>query len=221
MPRYLPPLGPTPTRKVAWFGQLLSVQPRIRMVRSYDEHSHSYLGYVLFVEGTIDGVEREFTVAIGAGAHAKHQFRVGDVVSGLGVPVADPQLEIAELYKVSALKLEVRTDQLPSTLGPPWRTVPIPLEAYRERGHRRLDAARYVAQCATCVWGCRMVVEIVKDNWKGIVTGVREETFCYGPKSCLHYKAGPKRRAPGRGDAMYLEEDGVDEDATAHRGLDE
>ena len=66
-----------------------------------------------------------------------------------------------------------------------------------------------------------MAAEIIKDNWKGIVTGVREETFCYGPKSCMHYMAGPKRRAPGHGDAVYVEEDWIDTDATAHRGPDE
>ena len=221
MPRYVPPLLPTPTRKIAWFGELTSIQPRIRMVRSYDEHSHVYLGHVLFLNGTIDLVERKFSVAIGAGAHAKHQFRVGDVVSGLGVQVADPQLETAELYKVSRLKLDARTATSPASAGPPWHSVPIALEDYRARGHRRLDATRYEEQCRSCVWGCKMVVEIVKDNWKGIVTGVREETFCYGPKSCVHYKAGPKRRAPGRGDAVYVEEDWIDADATSHRGPDD
>ncbi len=221
MPRYVSPPLPAPTRKIEWFGELTGIQPRIRMVRSYDEHSHVYLGYVLFLNGTIDLVERNFSVAIGAGAQTKHQFRAGDVVSGVGVQVADPQLEIAELYKVSRLKVDARTlPSLPSA-GPPWRTVPIALEAYRARGHRRLDATRYEEQCGSCVWGCKMVVEIVKDNWKGIVTGVREETFCYGPKSCAHYKAGPKRRAPGRGDAVYVEEDWIDADATAHRGPDD
>ena len=221
MPRYRPPAMPAPTRKIAWFGELTGIQPRIRMIRSYDESSHAYLGYVLFLNGTIDNVERQFSVAIGAGAHAKHQFRAGDVISGVGVAVADPQLETAELYKVSALKVDVRATDSPPSSGPPWRDVPIALEAYRARGHRRLDADRYREQCVTCIWGCKMVVEIVKDNWKGIVTGVREETFCYGPKSCVHYKAGPKRRAPGRGDAMYVEEDFIDEEATAHRGADE
>lgn len=221
MPRYSPPLLPAPTRKIEWFGELTGIQPRIRMVRSYDEHSHVYLGYVLFLNGTIDMTERAFSVAIGAATHAKHQFRAGDVISGLGVAVADPQLETAELYKVSGLKVDVRALISPPSAGPPWRTVPIALEDYRARGHRRLDAARYGEQCTACVWGCKMAVEIVKDNWKGIVTGVREETFCYGPKSCMHYKAGPKRRAPGRSDAVYVEEDWIDADATAHRGPDE
>ena len=213
-----------PHGKIAWFGQLLGIKPRIRMVRSYDESSPSYLGYVLSLDGTIDHIERKFPVAIGVAAQTKHQFRAGDVVSGLGIPVADPQLETAELYKSSGFKVDARETALPPPACPPWRTIPLALEAYRTRGHRRRDAARYVetcTTCTTCTWGCMMVVEIVKDNWKGIVTGVREETFCYGLKSCAFYKAGPKRRAPGRGDAMYVEEDLIDEDATAHRAPEE
>jgi len=33
--------------KVTWFGRIASIQPRIRLMRSFDERSHSYLGYVL------------------------------------------------------------------------------------------------------------------------------------------------------------------------------
>lgn len=33
--------------KVAWQGMLTSVQPRIRMLRSFDQRSHAYLGYAL------------------------------------------------------------------------------------------------------------------------------------------------------------------------------
>ena len=46
------------------------------------------------------------------------------------------------------------------------------------------------------------------------------ETFCYGPKSCRLYKAGPTRKVPGRRGMVYEEEDGVDEEATSHRGAD-
>jgi hypothetical protein len=47
------------------------------------------------------------------------------------------------------------------------------------------------------------------------------ETFCYGPKSCSFYKAGPMRKVPGRKGMVWEEEDWVDEDATAHRTMDE
>ena len=75
--------------KVEWEGVLLSVQPRIRLLRSFDERSHSYLGYVLRVRGTLAGEARDFGVAIGKGAHEKHQLRAGDRVSGKGEPVPE------------------------------------------------------------------------------------------------------------------------------------
>lgn len=42
--------------KVQWSGRIASVQPRIRLMRSFDERSHSYLGYVLRIEGTCKDV---------------------------------------------------------------------------------------------------------------------------------------------------------------------
>jgi hypothetical protein len=35
--------------KIPWQGVLLSVQPRIRLTRSFDQRSHTYLGYALKV----------------------------------------------------------------------------------------------------------------------------------------------------------------------------
>ena len=49
----------------------------------------------------------------------------------------------------------------------------------------------------------------------------RYETFCYGPKSCPFYKAGPTRKVSGRKGMSWEEEDWVDEDATSHRSMDE
>ena len=79
-----------------------SIQPRIRLSRSFDERSHSYLGYVLRLRGTLDGEAKEFVVAVGKGAHEKHQFHVGDHISGKSVSVSDTNLEIADVYKTSA-----------------------------------------------------------------------------------------------------------------------
>ncbi len=39
--------------KLTWQGRLIFVQPRIRLLRSYDRRSHSYIGYVLCVRGSI------------------------------------------------------------------------------------------------------------------------------------------------------------------------
>ena len=72
----------------------------------------------------------------------------------------------------------------------PWELVPPELEVYRERGHRRLAARTYDSKCSSCMWGARMPVEIIVDNWNP--RGRRKyrfETFCYGPLSCKLYNA--------------------------------
>jgi len=207
--------------KIPWRGVVTSVQPRIRLTRSFDERQHSYLGFTLSLSGRIGDEDRAFTVAIGKGAQGKHAFRVGDEVSGQSVLVADPKREVGEFHKTSALKLVARGDAPPPE-PPPFGGVPPALETYRARGHRRLDARTFAGSCAGCIWGCRMPVEIIIDQWKPSRRQHRFETFCYGPKGCPSYKAGPPRTVPGRKKGMvYTEEDWVDEDATSHRGPDE
>ena len=210
----------TAPQKIAWSGELLGVQPRIDLGRSFDQRQHSYLGYVLFLRGEAGGEAREFSVRIGPAAQAKHAFRAGDRVSGAAHPVADRARETAELYKASALKLLGRAAG-EAAPGPPWRGVPPALETYRARGHRRLDARTYGAKCGSCIWGCRMAVEMVIDQWQPGLREHRFETFCYGPKSCPLYRAGPTRKVPGRKGMSWEEEDWVDEEATGHRGADE
>ena len=149
--------------KIAWSGAVTSVQPRIRLTRSFDERSHTYLGYLLRIEGTVGGVSAEFRVGIGSGTHAKHQFRMGDRVEGLGHRVAGPRLETADIYRVSKLKLIRRGEE--QALAAPWHGVPPPLPAYRERGHRRLAVTTYDSKCNSCIWGCAMAVEMIIDQW--------------------------------------------------------
>ncbi len=206
--------------KVIWSGKVISAQPRIRLTRSFDQRSHTYLGYTLVVQGSVGGKERTFAVGVGKEAQAKHQFRAGDVVSGKSEEVRDPKIEASEYYKTSELKvLERETEQ--GGTGPPWRGVPPSLEVYRERGHRRLDPRTYESKCGVCIWGCRMPVEMIIDQWNPRKKKYRFETFCYGPKSCRFYKAGPTRKVPGRGGMVWEEEDWVDEDAVSHREIDE
>jgi len=206
--------------KVGWQGDVLAVQPRIRLNRSFDQRSHSYLGYMLRVRGTLDGEARKFVVAIGKAAQEKHGFRIGDQVEGNGVPVADARIEAANLYKASGLKLLARGPE-PAGDPPPFLGVPPALEVYRERGHRRLAARTYATKCSTCLWGCEMAVEMIIDHWNPSKKRYRRETFCYGPKSCPLYAAGPTLKVPGRKGMSWEEEDWVDEDATAHRDLDD
>ena len=96
-----------------------------------------------------------------------------------------------------------------------------PLEVYRQRGHRRLDPRTYNGKCSNSVWGCRMPVEIIVDQWNPTNIRYRFETFCYGPKSCSLYRAGSERTVPGRRGMVWKEEDWVDEEETAHREMDE
>lgn len=189
-------------------------------MRSFDQRSHSYLGYALYIRGTIAVAEREFSVGIGQAAQAKHKFQAGDILSGRAEPVADPNMEPVEFYKVSGLKIIERAGENVSS-PPPWLGVPPDLPIYRERGHRRLDAKTYSARCSTCIWGCRMPVEMIIDQWNPSHKKYRFETFCYGPKSCSLYRPGPTRKVPGRKGMSWEEEDWIDEDATAHRGDDE
>jgi hypothetical protein len=212
--------GPSRVSKLAWSGKLVAVQPRIRLMRSFDQRNHAYPGFALFLRGTLDRAARDFSVGIGPGAQAKRAFRAGDTVGGLAVPVADSRMELVELYKASALEIVSRA---PATQagGPPWLGVPPSLETYRARGHRRLDPRTYEVSCRSCIWGCRMPVEITLDQWKPETREYRFETFCYGPKSCPAYRAGATRKVPGRQGMIWEEEDWVDVEATAHRGPDE
>jgi hypothetical protein len=207
-------------KKIAWHGRIKGVQPRIRLVRSFDERYHSYQGYVLRIDGTCGDETGEFLVAVGKAAHEKHRFRAGMDVSGLSVPVPDSRLETAGLYKTSGIKTENNVADDVSE-GPPFSGVPPDLTTYRQRGHRRLDARTYEAGCLACIWGCRMPVEMIVDHWNPSRKQYRFETFCYGPKSCSLYQSGPRRKVPGRKGMSYTEEDWVDEEATSHRGPDD
>ena len=60
--------------KTEWQGEVVAIQPRIRLIRSFDERSHNYLGYVLRMRGTVGREAREFLVAVVKAAHAKRQF---------------------------------------------------------------------------------------------------------------------------------------------------
>jgi hypothetical protein len=177
------------------------------------------LGYALVIDGKIDGEERKFSVGIGKAAQEKHNFKVGDEISGESLPAANAKKEPVEFYKTS--NLEVIKSSQPLSNSPPWSDVPVSLEEYRERGHRRLSVRTYDGHCDCCKWGCRMPVEMIIDHWNPHIKRYRFETFCYGPKSCQLYKAGPKRIVPGRKGMSWEEPDWVDEEYTNHRKEDE
>ena len=200
--------------KMTWQGKIVAVQPRIRLTRSYDERQHTYLGYVLGIHGTLGSQpESSFLVAIGPKAHEEHKAQVGDHVAGASAPVADPELETAGYYKTSELQILAHAQSSgPGEKGPPFHALAPSLETYRAKGHRRLDARTYAAKCTTCVWGCKMPVEIIIDHWNRSRASDnvkrRFETFCYGPKDCSAYSAGPVRKVQGRKKWMVHEDDG-------------
>ena len=201
--------------KAAWAGRVVAVQPRIRLLRSFNERHHSYQGYVLCIDGKCGDQRGEFQIAVGTAAHEKYHFCAGMEVSGLSVPVPDPRRETSGFYKTSGIKIGTGAEG--ETPRPPFHGVPPDLETYRSRGHLRLDARIYGSKCSTCIWGCRMPVEMIIDHWHPSKKRYRFETFCYGPKSCPSYRAGPTRKVPGRKGMSYTEEDWVDEEATSHR----
>ena len=205
--------------KSTFKGRIISIQPRIRLMRSFDEASHTYLGYAITLDGEINEQYAIFSIGIGKAAHIKHQFKVKDIISGECVFVPDPDLEPTDYYKVSKLKLI--TSGIITNTSSPWELVPPELEVYRARGHRRLAARTYETKCSSCMWGVRMPVEIITDNWNPRARRkYRFETFCYGPINCKLYKAGPNRKVEGRNGMVYVEEDWVDEMAVEHRGED-
>ena len=94
----------------------------------------------------------------------KFQFRIGDIVSGLGHPVTDPRQEWASLYKVSRLRLERRGAVEQDRPADPEGGIAPPLNAYRANGHLRLDPRTCQVQCARCPWGLTMATEIILDH---------------------------------------------------------
>ncbi len=204
------------TEKTAWTGRIVVVQPRIRLIRSFDERHHSYQGYVISIDGTCEDESRQFLIAVGKAAHDKHQFRADMEISGLSIPVPDPRLETAGFYKTSGIQVNKEPEAAASTT-PPFQGVPPDLETYRSRGHRRLNSRTYESKCLTCIWGCRMPVEMIIDHWNPSKKRYRFETFCYGPKNCPLYRAGANRKVPGRNGMSYTEENWIDEEDTSHR----
>ncbi|MCK5149084.1 hypothetical protein KAR48_20175 [bacterium] len=205
--------------KLKFNGQILGVQPRIRLIRSFDESSHNYLGYNIFINGSIDEEEKTFCIAIGKAAQVKFGFRTGQIIIGQCLPVSKPNNEVAGFYKVSGL-VKIKDDKIFKE-PPPYLDKPLKLEEYRKRGHRRLSAKFYLSSCQYCHWACKMATEIFVDKWDSSNMKYRYETFCYGPKSCENYNSGPTRKVPGRNGKVWEEEDWIDVENTAHRSPDE
>ena len=123
------------SNKSTFTGQITSIQPRIRLTRSFDEASHTYLGYAIKVTGIIDNQQTTFSIGIGKAAQAKFNLKVNDIISGECSPVPDPDMEPVDYYKVSKLAKVAEGEQ--GSTSVPWELVPPEMEVYRERGHRK------------------------------------------------------------------------------------
>ena len=196
---------------LAFRGEVAAVKGRIRLLRSFDQIGHQYLGYTLSL--VIEGEPDVVRVAIGPAAHAKFQFRIGDIVSGQGYPVPDPKQEWASLYKVSRLRIEQRGPVEQDRPPHPDGGIAPPLEVYRSNGHRRLDPRTCQTHCARCPWGLTMVTEIIIDQWNPSNKRWRMETHCYGSRDCPRYRAGKPRTVQGRKPGMVWLDDDVERDA--------
>ena len=205
--------------KITWSGRITGIQPRIKLTRSYDERTHSYLGYLLRIAGPVDGKESTFSVGLGPSTFERLRPDVGDDVRGLGVVA--PETETADLYRVSKVEIVKGTAAGHAVSDPPWPGRGPDLREYRRRGHRRLDARRFEGECRDCKWGCRMAVDIILDKWNPRVRKRRFETFCYGPLSCELYRAGRRRTVPWKGGPAWEEPDWLEEEETSHRHPDE
>ena len=201
----------TQATKQQFSGIVTAVKARIRLCRSFDQMHHVYQGYALVVEGTLDGQPAdELRIGVGPKAHEKHQFRIGDQVTGLGVPVPDPREEWATHYKVSKLQVvERRCDEENVAANPDGGIAP-PLPEYRAQSHRRLDKRTYSKSCEHCPFGLVMATEITLDHWNPDRKKWRFETHCYGPRDCPRHRAGKPRTVPGRQPGMVWVDDDVE-----------
>lgn len=197
--------------KIAFTGTIVSVKARIRLIRSFDQvPTHQYQGYTLILDGEVGGVSlNRFKVAIGPKAHEQHQFRIGDLISGTAIPVADPETEWAEFYKVSGLQIMARTQPDNPPPGPDGGIAP-PLEQDREQGHFRLKREICETDCFRCPFGLTMPMQIILDHWNPSIVKWRLEKHCYSPRECPRYKAGPAYRVPGRKPGMIYVDDDVE-----------
>lgn len=201
------------TLRERFSGTVTAVKARIRLLRSFDQIHHAYQGYTLVLDRTLDREPvDELRVGIGPKANEKHQFRIGDQVTGLAVPIPDAREEWATHYKVSKLRLGDR--------GPDEQAVPAnsdggiapPLSEYRAQGHRRLDKRTYSKSCQRCPLGLVMATEITIDQWNPEKKQWRFETHCYGPRGCPRYRAGKPYRVQGRKPHMVWVDDDVEQE---------
>lgn len=206
--------------KVKWQGTLVSIQPRTTVWRYVlDNRTHSHIGYNLFLDGSVDGVDGRFSVAISEKQQQKEMLRIGDELSGTAWTKMYSVSDYADYYRAGAIKHIRASEPEVGSVAPPWKIAPPDLETYEYRGARMLSLSCWKGKCFPCVWANMAAVEIEYD-W-GISRKYRFESFCYGPKSCKFYKMGKPRSVPYKGRGVSYDEGWLDDICTERRGYDE
>src|SRR3990172_5076345 len=125
------------SNKTGFEGTITSVKPMIRLIRSFDQISHAYLGYTLVMDAVVDGKEwNGLRVVVGQKTHEKNRFHIGYCVSGEALPIEMPEKEWADIYKVSGLKIISRGDSAEDRPADIKDGIAPPLTIHTEKGQR-------------------------------------------------------------------------------------
>jgi len=205
------------SEKITWSGVVVSIQPRTRVWRYLtDNRTHYHIGYNLFLDGSANGMDKQFVVAISEKQQQIGGYGIGDVIKGTAWTKQYPKREFADFYRAGAIKLDNRTAQTNANNPPPWITPPPDMETYEWRGARMLSKSQWKGVCFRCIWATMSNVEIIWDFDRKI-NKYRFESFCYGPKSCKYYKMGKARSVPYRNRGSSLDEGWLDDLITERR----
>ncbi|MBU0753892.1 MAG: hypothetical protein KJ645_02045 [Planctomycetes bacterium] len=206
--------------RICWQGWIESIQCRAWVWRyKMDNRTHHHLGFNLWINGKVDDRDARFIVAVSDKQHARHQFRIRDMVKGTAWPCMKAKHDIADYYRSGGFKVLSRGNMIPDHVGPPFTGLLPPIETFSVRGARMLDAKLWRIKCFRCMWANKSAVEI---EYKfGKVKRYRKETFCYGPKSCPIYDMGPPRKVHYFEEGYLMDTGWMDDLCTERRGEDD
>jgi hypothetical protein len=206
--------------KVHWSGIITAIQPRAWVWRyRMDNRTHHLTGFNVWLDGKAEGVAGRFSVAISAIQQAKLAFQRGDLASGTAWPVQGKKREVVDLYRAGALRLLKRPAADKQPASPPFTGLTPAMEVYERRGCRMLDSKLWVNACLSCIWANRSRVEI-EYNF-GTSKRYRDETFCYGPRSCPLYEMGEPRLVPYKDASPSVDDGWMDETCIGGRGSED
>ena len=207
--------------KVEWEGKIRSIQPRTNVWRYLlDNRTHSHIGYNLFLAGSVDGIDAEFTVAISEKQQQSGRYRIGDILKGTAWTKKYPKWEFADYYRAGALKhIRESKETIDESNAPPWIMSVPDMQTYEWRGARMLSLSCWKGKCFQCMWA-NMANVTIEYDW-GKIQKHRFESFCYGPKTCKFYKMGRPRAVPYKGMGSNYDEGWLDDICTERREDDE